>query len=114
MDFNRRDYDVSSLSTGVSQLHLDMANLLRDGELGFLVQFDIDSFSSINRDRGVAVGDKVLEILENLLSDDVKSAYRTGGDQYALLQVDRQRTWDLCNEFRLRCEGALGFGVTVS
>ena len=105
---------MSSLLTGVSHLQVDMANLLRDGELESLVQFDIDSFSSINKDRGIEVGDRVLEILENLLSGDVKSAYRTGGDQYALLQVDRQRTWGLCDEFRLECERTLGFEVTVS
>jgi GGDEF domain-containing protein len=105
---------VSSSLTGVSQLHVDMANLLREGELQALVQFDIDSFSTINEDRGIEVGDRVLEILEKLVRDAVKSAYRTGSDQFVLLQSDRQGTWNLCSEFCRECERTLGFAVTVS
>ena len=48
------------------------------------------------------------------MSCETEFSYRTGGDQFALLQSQARKTEELCSAFSLACERNLGFSVTLS
>ena len=73
-----------------------------------LIMMDIDGFKHVNDSRGHLVGDSILRDLASSLTDQVgrESAYRYGGDEFALLLpgVDRRKTATVAEQLRRAVE----------
>jgi diguanylate cyclase (GGDEF)-like protein len=73
-----------------------------------LIMMDIDGFKHVNDSRGHLVGDSILRDLASSLTDHVgrESAYRYGGDEFALLLpgVDRRKTATVAEQLRRAVE----------
>ncbi len=104
---------MPTLKSG-SQMHADAAELVQSGTLVSLLVLDVDHFASINLEHGFKIGDKAIALLESLLAAETEYAYRTGSDQFAVLQVIVERGAELQSAFRLACSRQLGFSVTLS
>ncbi len=115
--FNRRHLD--------SRLVEECQRAERYGRPLSLMLFDIDHFKGINDGFGHAIGDRVLEVIGELVAQntrDVDIAARHGGDEFAILfpDTDRQGAMQAGEKLRQIIAGrdwsdiAPGLTVTIS
>ncbi len=78
-----------------SQLEAELKRCQRFGRPISLLFLDIDHFKNVNDTRGHLAGSKALKLVGELLSEStrgVDSAYRYGGDEFALLLLETSPT----------------------
>lgn len=88
----------------------------RDGHPFALLYIDLDGFKPINDAHGHAAGDEVLRQVARRLSAVLRAAdsiARIGGDEFALLLVNEDRSRPPCEDVARRCHDALKEPVMV-
>ena len=83
--YNRRHFDAS--------LQARIADHARHGDGFSLLMIDIDHFKRVNDQHGHDAGDQLLQAVAGLLGDRVRadeSAFRLGGEEFALLITDHE------------------------
>jgi diguanylate cyclase (GGDEF)-like protein len=101
-------------------LEAELARLKRQKTSLSLMVFDLDNFKSYNDLYGHFEGDKVIkkigEIVRRAIRYNVDSAYRYGGDEFAILLIGASldHALTIAERIRLSIEGAGFKGVTAS
>jgi diguanylate cyclase (GGDEF)-like protein len=70
-------------------------NYVFDRNSSVLVLFDLDGLIYVNDQYGHSIGDKLLAQVTDILEAGVKNlgyAFRTGGDEFALILLDKNKT----------------------
>ena len=75
----------------VSQLGNEISRATRHGRYGALIFLDLDNFKTINDSLGHSVGDKLLKLIANRLTDNVRRedcVARMGGDEFIIILTE--------------------------
>jgi diguanylate cyclase len=88
---------------------LELSRFHRSGRRAALLLIDVDRFKVVNDRHGHGMGDAVLRIVAAILREEVREvdlAARYGGDEFALLLVDRDTTRAVVVAERIRARVA--------
>lgn len=99
---------------GITQLHADLAESLREDRFTSLVIFDVDHFAQMNADLGAKAGDSILQLVEEVIGGMAPITYRIGGDNYAALGITQDEAAQVRGAVRLAVQRRLQARVSLS
>lgn len=100
---------------GATQLRTEMAALLAGGSLDVLLVLDIDNFGNLNTELGHETGDRVLALVESIVSEASGTGYRIGADTFGIIgQADEVDAEAVRGAVALLSRSRLGVRVSLS
>lgn len=102
---------------GANALHEDLKRAISGGHFGWFVLFDVDEFQQINATEGRQMGDRILSLIRDFVSENGWKGYRIGGDEFGLI-VNRDVAFSDGEDLRvgvsLQIREKLGLQATIS